>query len=398
MLPFIPLLRTLWRGKQSERWPEMKQVLANRFAEVLQRLKPSSSGLLQVYSQHLANPQPPPLFQMATGYWISQAIYVAAKLGIADCFRNGPRSCCELADLTESDELALARLMRALSSVGIFTMNRDGRFDLAPMGSALQTGIPGSLRYMVITLGELHYQAWGNLLYSVKTGATAFDNMFGTKLFQHLKQNGDASNTFHNAMTDFSALVSYAVLLAYDFSEIHTLVDVGGGHGQFLRTVLQINPQMKGIVFDEECVIEHAKEHINGDASTGRCSLVAGDFFESVPAGADAYVLCGVIHDWDDDHSIAILSNCHRAMSDASRLLIVESVVSTGNQTCFSKFLDLNMMIMSGGRERSRDEFCTLFAAAGLELTGIFPTAAPLSVIECTRKRGPAKEVQVACV
>jgi len=251
---------------------------------------------------------------------------------------------------------------------------------------------------MVITLGELHYQAWGNLLYSVKTGAAAFDDLFGAKLFQHLKQNHDDASSFHNAMTDFSGLVSYAVLLAYDFSKIHTLVDVGGGRGQLLRTVLQANPQMTGIVFDQQSVIEGAKEHLKGDASAGRCSLVAGDFFESVPAGADAYVMCGVIHDWDDDHSIAILRNCHRAMADCGRLLVVESIVPTGNETCFSKFLDLNMMIMSGGRERSREQFRCLFAAAGFELTAIVPTMAPLSVLECTRKKGPTREAEVVPV
>jgi ubiquinone/menaquinone biosynthesis C-methylase UbiE len=393
MLPLIPLLKTLWRGRQSERWPEMRQVLSIGFSDGARR------ALLPVQkarSRRSPNPQPPPLFQMATGYWISQAIYVAAKLGIADNFHNGPKSCRELAELTESDEFALSRLMRALSSVGVFTMDGDGRFDVAPMGTALQAGIGGSLRNMVITLGELHYRAWGNLLYNVKTGATAFDGLFGAKLFQHLKQNLDDADSFHNAMTDFSGLVSYAVLLAYDFSKIHTLVDVGGGRGQFLRTVLQVNPQMTGIVFDQESVIEGAKEHLKGDASGGRCSLVAGDFFESVPKGADAYVMCGVIHDWDDENSITILRNCHRAMPEGGKLLIVESVVPTGNEACFSKFLDLNMMVMSGGRERSREQFRDLFAAAGFELTAILSTVTPLSVLECSRREGPTEQAEVA--
>jgi O-methyltransferase/methyltransferase family protein len=395
MLPLIPLLKTLWRGKQSERWPQMRQVLSNGFSEGARR---ALLPVRKARSRRPSNPQPPPLFQMATSYWISQAIYVAAKLGIADHVHNGPKSCFELADLTESDELALSRLMRALSSVGIFTVNKDGRFELSPMGTTLQTGIPGSLRNMVITLGELHYQAWGNLLYNVKTGATAFDDLFGAKLFLHLKQNHDDADSFHSAMTDFSGLISYAVLLAYDFSKLHTLVDVGGGRGQFLRTVLQVNPQMTGIVFDQESVIESAKEHLKGDASAGRCTLVAGDFFESVPAGADAYVMCGVIHDWDDEHSIAILRNCHRAMPDGGRLLVVESVVPDGNETCFSKFLDLNMMVMSGGRERSREQFSDLFAAAGFELATIVRTVAPLSVMECTRKKEPSEEAQVVSV
>jgi hypothetical protein len=152
---------------------------------------------------------------------------------------------------------------------------------------------------------------------------------------------------------------------------------------------------MTGIVFDQESVIEGAKKQLKGDASAGRCSLVAGDFFASVPAGADAYVMCGVIHDWDDEHSITILRNCQRAMPDSGKLLVVESVVPTGNEACFSKFLDLNMMIMSGGRERSRGQFRDLFAAAGFELTAIVPTVAPLSVLECTRRKGPAEQAEV---
>jgi hypothetical protein len=386
MLPLISLLKALWRGRQSERWPEMRKILSNGFSEGARR---TLSPVQNARPRRFPNPQPPALFQMATGYWISQAIYVAAKLAVADYLGDGPKSCSELADLTESHEVALSRVMRALSSVGIFKMNGDGCFDLEPMGSALQTGVPGSLRYMLITLGEIHYQAWGNLLHNVKTGATAFDDLFGARLFQYLEQNHDDAYSFHNAMSDFSGLVSYAVLLAYDFSKIHTLVDVGGGRGQLLRAVLQVNPQMTGIVFDQESVIHGAD---GDDVSAGRCSLVAGDFFESVPAGGDAYILCGVIHDWDDDHSIAILRNCHRAMSDRSRLLVVEAVLPTGDETCFSKFLDLNMMIMSGGRERSREQFRDLFAVAGFELTAIVPTVAPLSVLECTRKKGPTKE------
>jgi SAM-dependent methyltransferase len=238
------------------------------------------------------------------------------------------------------------------------------------------------LRAIVTTLGEIHYQAWGDLLHSVQTGSPAFNHVFGTVLFEYLHRNAEAADAFNGGMTDVSSMLAYAVLMAYDFSRIPSIVDIGGGQGKLLRSIVQINPEIKGIVFDLEPAIEIAKQHLGSDACSGRCSAVAGDFFDSVPEGADAYILCGVIHDWDDHHSIRILKNCRRAMNGNGRLLLVETVVPESGVNCFGNLLDLNMLVMTGGRERTKSEFCTLFNAAGYKLTRIVPTMAPQSVIE----------------
>jgi ubiquinone/menaquinone biosynthesis C-methylase UbiE len=181
-------------------------------------------------------------------------------------------------------------------------------------------------------------------------------------------------------------MLAYAVLLAYDFSGISSIIDIGGGQGRFLRTVLELNPEMKGTVFDMPSTIETAKQRLNGNTCGGRYSTAAGNFFDSVPAGADAYILCGVIHDWDDDHGVRILKNCRRAIAKNGRLLLVEMVVPEEDGNCFSKLLDLNMLVMTGGRERTHSEFCALLDAAGYQLTKVVPTLAPQSVIEASAK------------
>ena len=328
------------------------------------------------------NPQPPALFRMATGYWLSQAIYVAAKLGLADLLKDGPKSCSALAAATGVDRQSLFRLMRALSSAGVFAHMQNDCFALSSAGEGLQSNVPGSLRAIVLTIGEIHYQAWGDLLHSIQTGSPAFNNVFGTGLFEYLQRDAEAADTFNRGMTDVSSMLVYAVLMAYDFSQISSIVDIGGGQGKLLRCIVQFNPEIKGIVFDLEPAIEMAKQHLGSNACGGRCSAIAGDFFDSVPEGADAYILSGVIHDWDDDHGIRILKNCRRAMTRNGRLLLVEMVVPDADAKCFSKLLDLNMLVMTGGRERTKSEFRTLLAAAGYRLTKIVPTMAPQSVIE----------------
>jgi O-methyltransferase domain/Dimerisation domain len=329
-----------------------------------------------------SNPQPPPLFQMATSYWVSQAIYVAANLGLADLLKQGPQSCGALAVATGADRESLFRLMRALSTVGVFSHEKDEYFALSKLGEGLQSDVPGSLRAMVMTVGEIHYHAWGNLLHSVQTGSPAFNQVFGTGLFEYLQRDTKASDTFNGGMTDLSSMLAYAVLMAYDFSGLSYIVDIGGGEGKLLRRILCLNPGIKGTVFDLEPAIEIAKQHLSSDACAARCSAVAGDFFISIPKGADAYILCGVIHDWDDDRGIRILKNCRSAMDHNGKLLLVETVVPDTNTKCFSKLLDLNMLVMTAGRERTKAEFSTLLGAAGYKITKVVPTMAPQSVIE----------------
>ncbi len=337
--------------------------------------------------QNLAENLPPfAALRLATGFWVSQAIYVAAKLGIADLLKEGPRSCDDLAKATWTHPSSLCRLMSALASLGVFAEEEHNRFGLTPLGRALQSGVPGSMRAMVLTLGEEHYQAWGNLLHSVNTGKPAFDHVYQMGLFQYFAQNPAASETFNEAMADVTALVSLAVVMAYDFSGTSTIVDVGGGHGALLRHILMANQELNGILFDAAPVIEEARKHLHGNGLAGRCAVAAGDFFSCVPRGGDVYILKNVIHDWDDDRSVAILRNCQRAMARSGRVLLVETVMSPDGNRSFDSLMDLNMLVISGGRERSEAEYRALLDTAGLRLTKIVPTLSPLSVIEGVRK------------
>jgi SAM-dependent methyltransferase len=355
-------------------WTEIKQLMSSRLlsTELAERTED--------------NPSPPALFEMATAYWLSQAIYVAAKLGIADLLRDGPQSCVALAASTGSDAPSLFRLMRALSSVGIFAHLGGSRFALSRLAEPLQTDVHGSLRAMVITIGEIHYQACGSLLHSVQTGSPAFNSVFGASLFDYLQQNVDAADMFNQGMANVSSMLAYAVLMAYDFAGISSIVDVGGGQGKLLEKILQFTPDIPGTVFDTASTIERATQGIGNDACSRRCSYVIGDFFTSVPQGADAYLLCGVIHDWDDPRSIRILRNCRRAMARKGRLLIVDMVVPDTDAMSFSKLLDLNVLAMTGGRGRTKAEFRALLDAADYKLTRIIPTMAPQSVLEAVPK------------
>jgi hypothetical protein len=375
-VPFFSLLRALVRNGSRPWWNGLKQVLRRGLAAQF-TVSRKASPLLAWSKQ--PSEQPPPVFQMATGYWVSQSIYVAAKLAIPDAIGSSLKSCPEIAAAIGANESALFRLLRALCSIGICA-EKNGRFGLTSQGRLLQNGVPGSWRSMVLTLGEIHYRAWGELLYSVKTGQPAFDYEFGMGLFDYLTENGEDGAIFNAAMTDFSGLASYAVLLAYDFSAFRSIVDVGGGHGKFIQGILELYPQQKGTVFDLPAVIEGTIKRLKYLGT--RCSSIGGNFFESVPVGADAYILSGVIHDWDDTSSIAILRNCRNSMSQNGRVLVVEMVVPETMEPSFSTLLDLNMLVMSRGRERTASEFRNLFQAAGLEVVSIVSSLSPLKIIE----------------
>jgi hypothetical protein len=323
---------------------------------------------------------PPPfvaLFQMITGYYISQAIYVAATLGIADWLKDGPCSSDELAHATGTHAPSLHRLLRLLVSAGVFAEQEDGRFALTPIGAYLQTELPGSLRAVALQYtGPL--QAWSALLHSVQTGETAFDHLFEMGLFPYLAHHPEEAAIFNAAMTALSTQVATAVVAAYDFSPFGTIVDVGGGQGALLRAILRATPTARGILFDLPQVVTGAKELTEAAGLTERCTVVGGDFFAAVPAGGDAYLLSGVIPDWDEERSVAILHNCHRAMSPQGKLLLVEAVVPARiDRSAASQFSvrgDVNMLVHTGGRNRTEAEYRTLFEAAGFQLTRIIPT------------------------
>lgn len=317
---------------------------------------------------------------MASSYWISQAIYVAAKLGIADLLKDGPLKCSQIAAIVGTDVRSLFRLMRALSSLGIFAQTSNEYFALLLLGENLRADIPGSLKPIIITLGEIHYQACGALLHAVQAGSPAFDQVFGVGLFEYLDQNTGVANSFNEGMASLAGMLAYAVVLAYDFQRVASIVDVGGGNGRFLEKILEIYPEIQGTVFDCAPTIDRTRE-LAGEKSR-RCWYVAGDFFASVPQGRDLYFLCGVVHDWDDDRAGTILRNCRQAMPASGRVLLLETVIPEDDSMHFGKILDLNMLAMSSGRERTRAEFCTLLSAAGLRMSKIVATMAPQSLIE----------------
>jgi precorrin-6B methylase 2 len=324
---------------------------------------------------------PEVLTQMITGFWISQAIYAAAKLGIADLLKDGSKPCEELARATEVRPQALYRLLRALASVGVFREEEEGRFGLTPLAGYLQTSIPGSLRAFAL-LQEYQYRPWGEILHSLQTEETGFKRVFGQELFPYLTAHPAAAAVFNEAMTDMTMQVAAAVVAAYDFTPFGTLVDVGGGSGSLLMTILRATPALRGVLFDVPHVVEEARKRITAAGLAERCRGEAGDFFQAVPQGGDAYLLKWIIHDWDDAQSVTILRNCHRAMAKDGRLLLVEAVIPRGNAPFFHKFIDLTMLVAVGGHERTEAEYRALLEAAGFRLTSITPTPSEMSVIE----------------
>jgi hypothetical protein len=332
-------------------------------------------------SKHVAN-RSQQLTQMLIGYWTSRAIYAAAKLQVADHLANGPLSAEELAEAVGVTARPLHRLLRTLASLGIFAQEPTGRFCLTPLAELLRADSPDSLRPCAIMLGEEQYRCWDDVLETVRTGEQAFDRLYGQPLFAYLGQHPERARIFDSAMTGFTAHATRAVLDAYDLSDVATLADVGGGLGANLAIILRRYPTMRGLLFDQPDVIERSKPVLMEAGVSGRCTVEGGDFFETAPRGADAYILSNILHDWDDAQAGRILGNLRRAMSDGGRLLIVENIMSASHGASFSKLIDLHMMVVAGGQERTEAEFRRLFADHGFRLTRVVPTADTVSVIE----------------
>ena len=330
-------------------------------------------------------PETPPeiqFLQMMSGYWVSQSLYVAARLGIADLLADGSRSVEELAAATNSHPENLYRLLRALAGVGVFAEADGRRFQLTPLASFLQTG-DNTQRAMAIHIGEQpSWRAWGALLHTVQTGETAFPQVNGLEVFPYYAEHPESAEPFNQAMTNYSAVVSQEVRKVYDFSQFEKIVDVGGGHGSLLISILRENSQAQGVVFDLPATAEKAGERIAQENLSAPCEAVGGDFFEAVPAGGDAYILKTIIHDWDEERALAILKNVHCAMKDDGKLLLIETVISADNGQPFAKLCDLHMMIMTGGQERTEKEYAKLFEKAGFKLSRVVSTDLLVSVIE----------------
>jgi hypothetical protein len=321
--------------------------------------------------------------RLLTGYWISQALHVAAHLGIADLLKDGPQTVANLAKAAGAHERSLYRLLRALAGEGVFVEDEQGRFALTPLGDCLRSDVPNSQRSMAIMNGEEHYRCWGELLYSVQTGQTAFEKLYGQPIFAYLAAHPRQARIFDEGMVGVHGAETKAMLDAYDFRGIGTLADIGGGNGSLLATALQRHPSLRGLLFDRPDVIERARVNLKAAGLENRCTLMGGNFFETVPPGGDVYLMRHIIHDWNDEQCRTILRHCRKVVPPAGKLLLIESVIPPGNEPSFAKLLDLTMLAIPGGMERTEKEYRELLASAGFHLERVVPTAAHVDVIEC---------------
>jgi hypothetical protein len=333
-----------------------------------------------------AKPDAPPphvgMLQLLGGAHVAGAVGCLAKLGIADLVESGPRSAEELASQIGAHPGALYRLMRATASVGVLAEGPDGKFSQTPLSAVLrQDGKPSLRALAIMQTREWHTRGWDRLEYSVRTGKTALDEVMGMPVFEHFQKHPADAQIFNDAMTSFSMIDSPAVADAYSFDGIGSVVDVAGGHGLLLATILGRNPNLQGTLFDAPHVIAGAKE---GPLKPflSRCTLVGGDMFASVPAGADAYMMKHIIHDWPDDMCIKLLQLCRKAAKPGGKLLVIDAVIQPGNDFSPAKFLDLQMLLFPGGMERTEKQFRDLFAASGWRLNRIVPTPAGECVVE----------------
>jgi len=336
-------------------------------------------------TQTAPNQAPPAHFgilQIVNGAYVAGAVSCLAQFGIPDLLEDGAKSAEELAVETGAQPEALYRLMRATACVGVLAEASDKKFSQTPMSAVLRTNAKPSLRGLAIMTGrEWHERGWSKLEYCVRTGKQAIDEIYGMTIFEYLKQNPEESRIFDEAMTGLSSIDGPAVADGYNFTGIHNIVDVAGGRGLLLAMLLERNAHLKGTLYEVPHVLEGAK---TGPLKPymDRCTLTSGDMFSSVPAGADAYIMKHIIHDWPDDACIKILSACRQGVNPGGKLLVVDSVIQPGNDFSPGKFLDLQMLIFPGGRERTEREFRELLEASGWKLSRIIPTAAGDSIVE----------------
>ena len=330
------------------------------------------------------------LFSLTQGYKTTQALYVAAKLGVADHLRNGPKEAEELAKEVGANAKALFRLMRHLAAIGVFTQDESGKFGLTPLGELLCTDNPESMRYGAIFTGEENYKAAGNLLHSVRTGETAFDHLYGKGHFEWMAEHADASSTFNKAMAQSLRRQANPVE-SYDYSGKRLVVDVGGGRGDLISSVLVANPAMEGILYDLPQGSAEAMSLLQAKGVEDRCRIRTGSFFDSIPSGGDVYVLSRILHDWPDDKAATILANCRKAIKDDGTLLIRDGVISDNDVQ--GSTMDITMLIMTGGKERTEAEWKNLLQSAGFTLNRVYKKQGQFDLIEAKPdKRLPQRQ------
>ena len=358
-------------------------MLVRAAARVLPRLTRWFPGLVRVVARRAPVPAAVQLLQRLTAYWTSQAISLAAQLGLVDLLRGSDRDAADLARELALPLDPLQRLLRALASDGILRELEDGRFRATELGELLRSDRPDSLRAAALACGGEWYRSWGELGHSLATGESAFQKIYGERYFDYLARRPITRRTFDEAMRGISSMTDLPVAMAYDFSKLRQLTDVGGGTGSQLAAILSLNTRLHGIVFDRPAVVADARAALQAPASVKqRLHFCEGDFTQGVPAGSDAYLMKTILHDWDDEDALRILRRCREQMAAGSRLLIVEHVLLPGSAPQFGKALDLMMLVVLGARERTLLEYRTLLEKANLRLTGEFPTLAELTVLE----------------
>jgi O-methyltransferase domain/Dimerisation domain len=323
------------------------------------------------------------MLEMILWAWRVQGISVAAELKVADALADGPLTAEELASRVGADPDALARLMRALISEGIFKRRRDGRFALNALGKTLQWDAPMSMAGMARMVGNTHYREhWSLLADAVRTGEAVPPKLRGMTGWEFAEQNPEFAAIFNDAMTSVSEFAVGPVVAAYDFSPYRTIIDVGGGHGRLLAAIVAATPGARGVLYDLPQVVDGAPELLAKHGVADRVRVEGGSFLESVPADGDAYVLKNVIHDWPDADAATILRNVRTAARTRSTLLLVEFVIPSHDREFIGKWADMEMLVQVAARERTADEYRKLYEQAGFEMTRVVPTAGPISVIE----------------
>ena len=332
--------------------------------------------------------QPPPqavILEMWSGYVVSRALYVVAELGIADHLADRPKTAAELAAVSGAKEDALHRVLQMLASRGVFAEEESDRFGLTPLSECLRSDTAGSVRDTIRMYGEMHWRAAGNLLYSVMTGEPAFDEVAGSPVWEYLASHPEEGERFARGMANVSSFENHVIARAYDFSPFHVVIDLGGGRGGFIAEVLRANPGLRGILYDEPHVVSRPTD-LQESGVVNRCQIVAGNFFDSVPVGADVYVLKRVLDGWDDDHALRILRLCRQAIPSHGRLLTIHALVPPGGPYSRKDVAilttDMGMLVGGRGRERTEGEFRDLYTKAGFSLNRVIPTRSLLSIAE----------------
>jgi precorrin-6B methylase 2 len=322
------------------------------------------------------------LQKMLFGFYTAQAIYATTKLGLADHLNNDAKSCEELATEMGVDVKVLLHLMYLLTNLGIVAVDKNGYYKLTSLGSYLRSNSPNSLRGTIISQADIAAPAWGNLLYSIKTGNAAFDNTFQMSMYEHLNQNTDANINFNLWMKETNREVIIPTLELCDLSKVKTVVDVGGGTGMLTALILKKYSNLQAILFDQEHVVSGAGKVLESADVADRCQVIGGNFFESVPAGGDLYVISRVIPNWDDTHALQIIQNCRAAMAPLAKLLIIDFVLPNKKMTTFSLLSSLHTLVLNGRLMRTEDEYYDLLSKAGFQSPQLIKTISGISLIE----------------